>query len=242
MGEIHQAGSDGRFTRLERERTDWLKLGFGILCVIFFTRGLMEIVSGRNNHEGVLELLDLAASLVLAIAMVIRAPAGRRIAHIVEIIIPGLFLSICGSVLLPVFLSARVATDQARCNQNIKALLLRNILYSSDYDDRNAPTSLWRTLGSKYAGTGTPDSELRCGSSTAPYTYALNSSVGGFQIPDMVDIANTVEIFEADSPFQNAAGGKEMLLFRHSDHPLVGFADGHAGWSPAAKLRWKPGQ
>ncbi|HWD40525.1 MAG TPA: hypothetical protein VG944_16875 [Fimbriimonas sp.] len=125
------------------------------------------------------------------------------------------------------------AAEDALCLSNVKQLDLAVIMFSNDFDDKLAMTSVnWKSKISPYVRNASLFTCARDPKGTVSYSF--NAKLAGKAMAGISRPAETVLVYE---------GKNGHLDFRHGGRAAVGFADGHAkllSKEQAKKLSWKP--
>ena len=161
----------------------------------------------------------------------------------------GCLLTVDALVFLAAFLHvacAREKASAARCLSNVKQLGLGLMMYANDHDERFPSGRQWETAVAARLGQtpGSPGNVFVCPTARSRASYGMNAEPSGRSQSEIVELAVTVLLFEADAPSRSFAGGlRDVARKRHSGGSDYGFADGHAKWVNAASagsLVWDP--
>jgi len=167
---------------------------------------------------------------------------GRELA-IAGICISGfmiLFIPILAAILFPVFGKAREKAMQASCLSNTKQIGLGILMYANDYDEVWPMRDNWCDAVDPYIKNR---EVFRC--PTAPQRdngYAYNDSLSMLSLGVIPSPRETPLAFDATGGW-NAAGGRDLLDFRHNSGANIVFGDGHARWHSEHSvdaLSWQP--
>ncbi len=110
-----------------------------------------------------------------------------------------------GAILFPIFVSARVASENTSCVRYLKEAATGLFLYSADYADRLPPAGVWRSASRPYLGSPEP---TRCPKVEGRnvYGYAMNRPIGGRPLETITDPQKAILLFESTLPGLDAAG------------------------------------
>ncbi len=176
-----------------------------------------------SEHSLPLALLAIPAS-ILAIVVSLSLSPRRSVYGALSTILLPIIAFFVTTIMYPVFQGAREASTRTSCFTNMAMLGKAIAIYAGDSDGRFPPTNKWRTLIEQgYVMPG-----LRCKSSTAPWTYAMNDQVSSKNSSEIGETYGVVLLFEAEAYEPDAAGGSEGFVERHFGTGVVCFCDGHA--------------
>ena len=123
----------------------------------------------------------------------------------------------------PIFQSAKIAADQARCISAVKESALAVLQYASDYDDRFPARERWRSA-TKDRGSMKED----CPQRKSEFGLGMNSYLSGATFTGLEAPAMTCLIFELESNSPDGSGSRQNVVWRHGSRTPIGRADGSA--------------
>lgn len=219
------------------QRFDGLRILLFLLTWIL--GGLSAWELGGKNPDGFhpISALILFVATVLVGYMAVKRyePAGRKQA-VLELVGLVMITGFMAVIVHPVMDGARQSSKQAECLSAEKQLLLFQIMYEDDNDDRLPAKENWRTVTNERGHT----TQLRCPLGRTKWTYAMTSQMSRLKGSQIADPANTIQLFESGGDKPDISGGEAAFVNRHDGRGTVGLADGHATWYPDAKLTWNP--
>ncbi len=193
----------------------------------------------------------------------------RRGFTLIELLVVIAIIAILAAILFPVFARAREKARQTSCLSNVKQIVLADLMYAQDYDERMAPNwnypdpsggngsycsdGPYRAIRLQLLLPYIMNEEIRfcpSGYSTvccSPYarSYHPISGQGGVKLGAFQAPANTVMWGEATVYLEIAIG--DVLGYTnnkaHNGGQNLGYNDGHAKWCSAGALlgqRWTP--
>ena len=167
---------------------------------------------------------------------------GRELA-IAGICISGfmiLTIPMLAAIMFPVFAKAREKARQASCLSNTKQIGLAMLMYAGDYDEVWPMRDNWCDAVYPYIRNR---EVFRCPSAPQQDNgYAYNGSLNMLPVAVIPSPRETPLAFDATGGW-NAAGGRELLDFRHNNGANIVFGDGHAQWQSEYSvdaLSWQP--
>jgi hypothetical protein len=170
-----------------------------------------------------------------------EGPPRRRTSPWIWVVVVIVVLCGCGglggiAILFPVFLQARTAAIRTQCVVNTKQIAMAQLMYSSDNNDRWAPSAKWLDLTQKYASS---ERNFTCPAvrrQRLEYGYAMNAALGGKKQAAPADLGKTIVTYETATLSRNAAGDPkaEANPNRHGNGRTESYDDGHAAWIKGA--------
>ena len=180
----------------------------------------------------------------------------RRGFTLIELLVVIAIIAILAAILFPVFARAREKARQTSCLNNVKSLMLGNLMYAQDYDERLIPAAIpygpsgwvyWFQVLQPYLKN---TQILKCPSDTVPYGYGWNYQEFGYYYGTH-GTGWATALAEIDKPAEtillgdNADGSDGRYLYkssayttsvRHNEGGNMGLCDGHAKWYKATNL------
>ncbi len=151
-----------------------------------------------------------------------------------------LFIPILAAILFPVFGRAREKARQASCLSNTKQIGLAMHMYANDYYEVWPMRENWCDAVYPYIKNR---EVFRCPSAPQQDNgYAYNGSLNMLPMAVIPSPRETPLAFDATGGW-NAAGGRDLLDFRHHNGANIVFGDGHAKWCgeySVHALSWQP--
>ncbi len=137
-----------------------------------------------------------------------------------------IIVALLGSVLWPLSVG-RKGEPKYACLSNLKQVLVGQLMYASDHDDRATLASNWMNASLLYVKS---EATYRCTAVEPPnFGFAFNEFMSGAKI-GMEDSGEKRLVYESRNLKRNVA--EYLPLFpvpgRHQGKNNVGFADGHA--------------
>jgi hypothetical protein len=171
-----------------------------------------------------------------------KHPPKSRLRKISDGIMWGLlgFCVIAGViVLVPVFISAKVAEEKTRGISTVKQIGVAVNLYLVDFDDRFPLAANWEDEARKY----TIDPKIFEPAARRSPSIAFNRALVGFNAMEVDLPQSTVMVFESVLPGPNAVGGARDI-FRYQEHSFICAATDSSTkmrrLTNAADLQWEP--
>lgn len=188
----------------------------------------------------------------------------RRGFTLIELLVVIAIIAILAAILFPVFARAREKARQTSCLSNVKQMTLGVLMYVQDYDESwpyhhnpTAPTAvtypgggvttagvMWYAAIYPYVNNmqlfSCPSSSYKWnGNYTGGIRYGYSRYLGGRNLADVQDSANTMVL--ADSDYEAGQSALSYTLYstysprtffapRHNEGGNMGLADGHAKW------------
>jgi len=155
-------------------------------------------------------------------------------------IVLGIVVAVYIIVLAPVVRSAKDSAQSHVCQANLKKLSSALVMYTQDWDGHYPPASKWMDCidNDEYLGQDRA-TVFHCPAAVSQYGYAMNAQVSG-KSDQSIDIANTVLLFETDSPTRNASGTQNSLALPRHHMLNCAFCGGSTAWvNPYTESRWK---
>jgi|GEM_PF-2346352 len=179
-------------------------------------------------------ILSMACVVVLVL-LCARTYGGNPRVRARDCMIGFTIVAVVSAILSPIFASAHKAAAMGISRKAAKNLGQAELTYASDHDDRFPPASAWYTLSAPYFEAGQPVRDPR---SEAPYTFAMNRTLGAAKLEEIDDPTNTALIFEHDDTNPNASGGKDIFTSRHGETGDICLADGTVAHKDPNDLTW----
>lgn len=186
--------------------------------------------------------------LILGIVALVRIgrSAGRLKGNglaIAGVIVSAVLLLVMPALMLPALAKAKAKAQTITCVNHAKQLALGMLIHADANTNTCPPAATWGDA--IQAEVGDP-AAFQCPLGAAAHRshYAFNARLGGFNLDDVKQPAQTVLFFETDGGW-NLSGGSELLPRqpRHDHKVIVAFADGHVeavAESRLSELKWEP--
>ncbi len=183
-------------------------------------------------------LLAAVAVAMMALA-VLQRPSGRRLSAAKRL---GTAFALF-AVFLVVWQDNRSYGEprppELKCQSQLRQQATALLLYTADFDGRFPLSDSWYEAAQPYYPW-----KARCPTAKAPWSYAMNESVSGYDIwTEPGDSSDLVLLFEADGEMANTSAGIELLALRHEGRANIAMCDGHVTLNTrqqAATMRWGP--
>jgi len=133
--------------------------------------------------------------------------------------------------LIEPLIRGREKAQQVACLSNLRQMILAALMYAEDHDDTLPDASKWMDQLLPYLEN---EQIFKCPEApNLEYGYAMNKTLGGVNIKDIINPEKTVLFFDSDLGTRNAAGGWEVAAYppRHDGGNNYAYLDGHVGWS-----------
>ncbi len=140
-----------------------------------------------------------------------------------------LVVLVLAAIFMPVSTGERGAAPRARCLSNVKQLVLSEIMYSSDFDDRFTRATAWMDAVTPYEKTEEIKRDPE-GTKPGQFGYAFRERADGEKLTSFLSPAQTILIFDSNL-FQRSAHSELWSIprpGRHKGGNVCGFVDGHA--------------
>jgi len=148
-------------------------------------------------------------------------------------------IPLTAAMFLPALSQAKARAQTINCVNNVKQLGLAARLYASEHNDSLPSITTWCDDLQKYVKAPNifqcpVESSRRC-------SYAINARLDGKKLSEVNP--QTVLFFESDAGWNGSGGPESLVLGRHRQMVVVGFADGSVRQmlrSQVGSLRWGP--